>query len=275
MGEQIETVIVGGGQAGLSLSYHLGRLGRRHVILERSRIGESWRSERWDSLMFQFPNWAIRLAGHGYQSDDPNGFVHKDEVVHFLEDYARRIDAPVRCGARVQAVRQRTQSTGFLVDSSVGTFEADNVVAATGSFHDPLIPSAHVGLPNDIVQIHSSAYRNPQQLPLGKVLVVGGGASGVQIAQELNEFRPQGLPLDWALPTNAAHLSRARPLLVVRCAQHLGSVGRAISRLEARSTFYRQRRRRGARHGPTTVPGRWRHAARTDARHHGRQDHFC
>jgi putative flavoprotein involved in K+ transport len=137
--------------------------------------------------MFQFPNWAIRLAGHGYQSDDPNGFVHKDEVVHFLEDYARRIDAPVRCGVRVQAVRQRTQSPGFLVDSSGGTFEADNVVAATGSFHDPLIPSAHVGLPNDIVQVHSSAYRNPQQLPLGTVLVVGGGASGVQIAQELNE----------------------------------------------------------------------------------------
>lgn len=187
MGEQIETVIVGGGQAGLSLSYHLGRLGRRHVILERARIGESWRSQRWDSLMFQFPNWAIRLAGHGYQGDDPNGFVHKDEVVQFLEDYARRIDAPVRCGTCVQAVRQRTQSPGFLVNSSVGAFEADNVVAATGSFHDPLIPSAHVELPNDVVQIHSSAYRNPQQLPPGAVLVVGGGASGVQIAQELNE----------------------------------------------------------------------------------------
>jgi len=187
MTEQIDTVIVGGGQAGLSLSYHLTRLGRPHVILERGRVGESWRSERWDSLMFQFPNWAIRLAGYGYQSDDPNGFVHKDEVVRFLENYARLIKAPIRCGVRVRSVRQRPQSPRFVVESSHSTLEADNIVAATGSFQDPLIPSAHLELPRHVVQVHSSAYRNPQQLPPGAVLIVGGGASGVQIAQELNE----------------------------------------------------------------------------------------
>jgi putative flavoprotein involved in K+ transport len=187
MTEQVHSVIVGGGQAGLSLSYHLSRLGAPHVILERARIGESWRSERWDSLMFQFPNWAIRLAGYGYQSDDPNGFVHKDEVVRFLEDYAQLIKAPIRCGVRVRTVRQRPQSPRFLVETSDGTLEADNIVAATGSFHDPLIPSTHAELPESIVQVHSSAYRNPRQLPPGTVLVVGGGASGVQIAQELNE----------------------------------------------------------------------------------------
>lgn len=185
--EQIETVVVGGGQAGLSLSYHLARLNRPHVVLERGQIGQSWRSERWDSLMFQFPNWSIRLAGYGYQSDDPNGFVHKGEVVRFLEDYARLTKAPIRCGVRVAAVRQRPQSPRFLVETSDGTFESDNVVAATGAFHDPLIPSVHAELPKSIVQVHSSAYRNPQQLPQGAVLVVGSGASGVQIAQELNE----------------------------------------------------------------------------------------
>jgi putative flavoprotein involved in K+ transport len=187
MTEQINTVVVGGGQAGLSMSYHLSRLGCPHVILERARIGESWRSERWDSLMFQFPNWAIRLGGYGYQSDDPNGFVHKDEVVRFLEHYARLIKSPVRCGVRVRAVRQRPRSARFLVESNDGLLEADNVVAATGSYHDPLIPRSHTELPRSIMQVHSSAYRNPQQLPPGAVLVVGGGASGVQIAQELNE----------------------------------------------------------------------------------------
>ena len=185
MTEKIDTVIVGGGQAGLSMSYHLSRLGRPHVILERARIGESWRSQRWDSLMFQFPNWAIRLAGHGYQSDDPNGFVHKDEVVKFLENYARLIQAPIRCGTRVEAVRQ-ARSGRFIVEAADALFETDNVVAATGSYHDPLIPSGSAELPKSIVQVHSGAYRNPKQLPPGAVLVVGGGASGVQIAEELN-----------------------------------------------------------------------------------------
>ena len=185
--QRIETIIVGGGQAGLSMSYHLSKLGRTHLILERARVGESWRSERWDSLMFQFPNWAVRLAGYGYQSVDPNGFAHKDEVVRFLEDYARLIKAPIRCGTRVEAVRQQPQSPGFLIESSNGTLEADNIVVATGSFHDPRIPIAHAEVPESIMQVHSSAYRNPHQLPPGAVLVVGSGASGVQIAQELNE----------------------------------------------------------------------------------------
>jgi putative flavoprotein involved in K+ transport len=114
MREQIDTVIVGGGQAGLSASYHLRRLDCQHIILERGRIGESWRSERWDSLMFQFPNWAIRLPGHSYQCSDPDGFVPRDEVVNFLEDYARLIKAPVRCGSVSHRYSRSTNQANFL-----------------------------------------------------------------------------------------------------------------------------------------------------------------
>jgi putative flavoprotein involved in K+ transport len=101
MPEQVDTVIVGGGQAGLSASYHLSRLGCQHLILERNRIGESWRSERWDSLMFQFPNWAIRLPGHSYKCTDPDGFVPRSEVVHFTASWPRSIaysSKKDRCG---------------------------------------------------------------------------------------------------------------------------------------------------------------------------------
>jgi putative flavoprotein involved in K+ transport len=187
MGEQIDTVIVGGGQAGLSASYHLSRLDCQHIILERGRIGESWRSERWDSLMFQFPNWAIRLPGHSYQCSDPDGFVPRDEVVNFLEEYARLIKAPMRCGIRVTSIQPEHQSGEFLIDTDDMVFAAKNVVVAIGSFHQPLIPAFHSELPRPILQIHSRDYRNPEKLPPGAVLVVGGGASGAQIAEELHE----------------------------------------------------------------------------------------
>jgi putative flavoprotein involved in K+ transport len=185
MQEQVDTVVVGGGQAGLSASYCLSRLGCGHVILERNRIGESWRSERWDSLMFQFPNWAIRLPGHSYKCADPDGFVPRNEVVRFLEEYAGLIRAPVRCGVRATLVRQQPQGR-FIVEAGDTTLEAKNVVVAIGPFHQPKIPAFHTELPRQVTQIHSRDYRNPAQLPPGGVLVVGGGASGVQIAEELH-----------------------------------------------------------------------------------------
>jgi putative flavoprotein involved in K+ transport len=187
MQEQVETVVVGGGQAGLAASYHLSRLGCGHVILERNRIGESWRSERWDSLMFQFPNWSIQLPGHSYKCDDPNGFVPRNEVIRFLEEYARLIQAPLRCGVRVTLVHQRPQSGRFVVEGDDTKLEAKNIVVAIGSFHQPTIPAFHTELPREVMQVHSRDYRNPGQLPAGAVLVVGGGASGVQIAEELHE----------------------------------------------------------------------------------------
>jgi putative flavoprotein involved in K+ transport len=185
MVKKIDTVIVGGGQAGLAMSYHLKRLGREHVVLERARIGERWRTERWDSLMFQFPNWSIQLPGHAYETDDPDGFAPKDELVRFLEGYAKAIDAPVQCGVQAVALRQEQASDRLLVDTNVGDYDAANVVVATGPFQQPLTPPMSTTVPTSVFQVHSRDYRNPQQLPPGAVLVVGSAASGAQIAEEL------------------------------------------------------------------------------------------
>jgi putative flavoprotein involved in K+ transport len=184
--ERVDTVVVGGGQAGLAMSHHLTRLRREHVILERGQVAQSWRSERWDSLMFQFPNWSIELPGYTYETDEPDGFAPKDELVRFMQRYAALIDAPLRCGVRVVAVRQAPGSDRLLVDTEHGTLEAVNVVVATGPFHSPLIPTFSASIPAYVFQLHSRDYRNPGQLPPGSVLIVGSGASGCQIAEELN-----------------------------------------------------------------------------------------
>jgi putative flavoprotein involved in K+ transport len=186
--ERIETVVVGGGQAGLAMSYHLKRLGREHVVIERGRVGQSWRSERWDSLMFQFPNSSIQLPGYTYKTDDPDGYVPKDEIVRFIENYAALIDAPLVCGLRVVALRQNSVSGRVLLETEQGpSFEAVNVVVATGPFHLPQIPVFAASMPVELFQVHSRDYRNPSELPAGAVLVVGSGASGSQIAEELHQ----------------------------------------------------------------------------------------
>ena len=106
MRERYDTVVIGGGQAGLAMSYHLREHGREHIILERNRVAERWRSERWNSLYFQFPNWSLKLPGFEYRGDDPQGFAHHPQITKFIEDYALFIDAPVRCGVEVTAVSQ-------------------------------------------------------------------------------------------------------------------------------------------------------------------------
>jgi putative flavoprotein involved in K+ transport len=183
MATRHETVIVGGGHAGLALSYHLGRLGRPHVILERGRVAERWRSERWDSLMFQFPNWSLRLPGHEYRGGRPDGFATRDEVIAFIERYRELIDAPVRTGVRVDRVRPI--DGGFRLETSEGLVEAVNVVVATGPYQEPILPAVRHAVPQSVFQVHSSGYRNPAQLPKGAVLVVGSGASGCQIVEDL------------------------------------------------------------------------------------------
>ena len=181
--EAVEVLIVGGGQAGLAMSEHLSACDVSHLVLERQRIAERWRSERWDSLVANGPAWHDRFPGLEFDLD-PDGFASKEQVVEYFETYARQIDAPIRCGVEVLSVRKNVGRAGFRAETSDGPIEARYVVAATGAFQQPLIPPV---LPEDanVTQIHSSGYRNPGQLPDGAVLVVGAGSSGVQIADEL------------------------------------------------------------------------------------------
>jgi len=187
MTEQVEVVIIGGGQAGLALSYYLNQLGRTHLVLEQGRVGETWRSGRWDSFTLNTPNWMTHLPGFPYQGDDPDGFLPREDIVTYLEQYAASFHSPLQCGVRVTAVRQQPGGNGYLVEAEEMTFAAANVVLATGAFPQPKLPAASAALSMDICQMHTSEYRNPQVLPSGAVLVVGTGQSGCQIAEDLYE----------------------------------------------------------------------------------------
>lgn len=182
--EKVETLVVGAGQAGVAMSEHLGRNGIEHLVLERHRIAERWRSERWDSLVANGPAWHDRFPGMTFDDQDPETFPGKERMADYFVDYARKIDAPIRCGVEVTSLRRLEGRTGFRAETSQGPIEADYVVAATGPFQKPVMPKI-VPDSADVHQLHSSAYRNPNQLPDGAVLVVGAGSSGGQIADEL------------------------------------------------------------------------------------------
>lgn len=184
--EKVDTLVVGGGQAGLAMSEHLGKAGVPHLVLERHRIAERWRSARWDSLVANGPAWHDRFPGMEFAEIDPDAFAPKETIADYFVAYAKRIAAPIRCGVEVREVRRNVGRAGFRVETSAGPIEADRVVAATGPFQRPVIPAIVPDFPR-ITQLHSSAYRNPGQLPQGAVLVVGAGSSGVQIADELVE----------------------------------------------------------------------------------------
>ncbi|MEV0829350.1 flavin-containing monooxygenase [Nonomuraea rubra] len=182
--EEIEVLVVGAGQAGLAMSGHLSEAGVPHLVLERHRIAERWRSERWDSLVANGPAWHDRFPGLEFLNLDPDAFASKDEVADYFAAYAEKIAAPVRCGVEVTSVRKNAGRPGFRAETSAGVVNARFVVAATGPFQRPVIPDVVPG-DAELVQLHSSGYRNPGQLPEGAVLVVGAGSSGVQIADEL------------------------------------------------------------------------------------------
>ena len=183
--QETEVLVVGAGQAGIAMSEHLGLLGVPHLVVERDRIAERWRSWRWDSLVANGPAWHDRFPGQEFNID-ADGFATKEQVADYFVAYAEKIDAPIRTGVEVTSVRKNDGRAGFCVETSDGPIEARFVVAATGPFQRPIIPTV---VPDSagIHQIHSSGYRNPQQLPEGAVLVVGAGSSGVQIADELQQ----------------------------------------------------------------------------------------
>jgi putative flavoprotein involved in K+ transport len=182
--EKVETLVIGGGQAGLAMSEHLSKRGVPHLIVERHRIAERWRSERWDSLVANGPAWHDRFPSLTFADIDPDSFASKDRIVTYFETFAAQIAAPIRCGVEVKALRRKADGPGFVAETAQGRIEAAHVVVATGPFQRPIIPPV-VPATAGILQVHSAAYRNPGQLPKGAVLVVGAGSSGAQIADEL------------------------------------------------------------------------------------------
>jgi putative flavoprotein involved in K+ transport len=181
----VAVAIIGAGQAGLSISYHLKARGIEHLVFEKDRALNVWRERRWDSFCLVTPNWQCDLPGYPYRGGDPYGFMVKDEIVEYLDGFARAVDAPLREGVEVERVSPRAGG-GFDVRTSNGAYRADVVVAASGGYHQPIVPRLAERLPKSIVQLHSEQYRNPQSLPEGGVLVVGAGQSGAQIAEDLH-----------------------------------------------------------------------------------------
>jgi putative flavoprotein involved in K+ transport len=183
-GERIKTLIIGGGQAGLTMSHRLKQRGLAHLVLERHRIAERWRSERWDGLRFQFPNWSVALPDFPFPHADPDAFAASGDILDYVSAYAAFVAPPIRCGVAVTALRRGDRGSGFVAETSDGPIEAGNVVIATGPYQRPIMPTALSG-GIGAFQVHASRYQNPNQLPSGAVLVVGSGASGAQITEEL------------------------------------------------------------------------------------------
>ena len=183
MTEAIDVVVVGAGQAGLAVSYELTRADVPHVVLERGRVGQTWRG-LWDSFRLIGPNWTVQLPGHPYDGEDRDGFLARDEVVAYLERYASAVDAPVRDGVDVTSLR-RGRAGGFVLETSTGRMTAGTVVVSTGAYPRPHRPPCASTLPADVAVLDVVDYRNPAGVPAGDVLVVGSGESGCQIAEEL------------------------------------------------------------------------------------------
>lgn len=182
--EITDTLVVGAGQAGVAMSAHLTAYDVPHIVLEKDRIAEAWRTGRWDSLVTNGPAWYDCFPAMGFSEYHQDAFVAKEDVAAYFEAYAKKISAPIRTGVEVRSVVKNSGKPGFTIETSDGVIEAMRVVSATGPFHKPVIPS--IAPPeSSIHQIHSAKYFNPEQLPNGGILIIGAGCSGVQIADEL------------------------------------------------------------------------------------------
>lgn len=184
--EVAEVVIIGGGQAGIAMSEHLQDRGVLHIVLERDRVAEAWRTKRWDSLVANGPAWHDKFPTQDFEHTHPDGFATKDEVAEYFQTLVERKGLPVRTGVTVETVTEREGAPGFLVETDAGDIAARFVVAATGPFQKPNVPDV-IPASAGLTQMHSSSYRNPGQLDEGAVLVVGAGSSGVQIAAEIQK----------------------------------------------------------------------------------------
>ena len=181
--ETLDLVVIGAGQAGLAVSCELTRRGLDHVVLEKGRVGETWRG-RWDSFCLVTPNWSVQLPAHPYDGNDPDGFMLRDQIVAYVERYAAAVQAPVREGVAVQLV-SRHDASGFLLHTTQGSLLARRLVLCTGAYPRAHRPAGASTLPVRLPAIDVEDYRNPRSLPQGRVLIVGSGQSGCQIAEEL------------------------------------------------------------------------------------------
>ena len=183
--ERHAVAVIGGGQAGLSMSWYLRQANIDHVVFEKERVGHAWRAERWDSFCLVTPNWQCQLPGFPYRGADPHGFMLRNEIIVYMDAFVKSFNPPLLEGVAVRLLRGDGQR-GFRIEAADGTHVADQVVIATGGYQIPVVPRCAERLPPDVEQIHSSLYRNPEALPAGAVLVVGSGQSGCQIAEDLH-----------------------------------------------------------------------------------------
>lgn len=184
MSSFIETIVVGGGQAGLSASWHLKKADREHVVLDRGRVGDTWRN-RWDSFCLVTPNHLCRLPGFPYDGGDPHGFMLRDEIVDYVERFAASFDPPYRGGVEIEHISASEPPGRFRLETSAGEFRAENLIISVGTHQHPNIPGWGQGLPAEITRLHTRDYHNPTRLPEGAVLVVGSGQSGCQVTEDL------------------------------------------------------------------------------------------